>query len=272
MFKRIIVITVISILFICASCRSNTKDDSQSHASIDDIRFVELQIEAVSIDMYRYLGWLFEEKEMTKKASVKAIDNLTIIKDYLKQISFTDEMLELRDSNLLIIEKLIHIYEGIESKEEEEISKEFDECSEIYSQYRKKFEEYSKKHNPVEYHSEDLNMIEQEIAMGDDPEEEIYLLADILDAGEYSPVLLSTWYIWRAQTQLFCHGLSNRSEIPNLEYNKIRWKVVQTIKQHIETNPDDDWAKTQVRLLLDLSNIGRGGHFGNNALGMGEIY
>jgi hypothetical protein len=60
--------------------------------------------------------------------------------------------------------------------------------------------------------------------------------------------------------------MSNMSEIPNWEYNKKRWSVMQTIKQHIKNNPDDVWAKAQVNLLLGLPNIARGGLVGNSNL------
>jgi len=71
-------------------------------ARLDDIRLVELQIEAVTIDMHRYLGWFPEEKKMLKKASVKAIDDLELIKDYLRQLDFADQLIELKKSNLAI--------------------------------------------------------------------------------------------------------------------------------------------------------------------------
>jgi len=63
--------------------------------------------------------------------------------------------------------------------------------------------------------------------------------------------------------QVFWGGMSNMSDIPNLEYNLKRWQAIQTIKQHVKDNPDDVWAKAQVNLLLGLPNIGRGGPFGN---------
>ena len=93
------------------------------------------------------------------------------------------------------------------------------------------------------------------------PEKGIILLLEILDSNEYSPVLFEAFRSWRLETQFFWHGMSNMSDIPNWEYNLKRWQVIKTIKKYIESNPDDVWAKAQVR-LLDLPNIHRGGHFG----------
>ncbi len=281
-----ITVTVSMLLFVCSPCsQSNTKENSQSlmpsindsyQGDLDDLRFVELQISAVMIDVQKYLGWFFSEKEMMKRASARAISDLGTIKDYLQKISFTDDLVGLRDINLTIIDMLSQTYDNIDTKQEEEIRQDFAECSEIYCQYIKKFEEYSQKQIPVEDLPEDLSLIHNTDpnAVGGmfDIEKEIHLLSEILDANEYSPLLLVTWYKWRAQKQLFFWGLSNRSNIPNWLYNKKRWKVVQTIKKHIETDPDDTWAKAQKKLLLDLPNVGRGGHFGNDALGMRKVY
>jgi len=280
MIKKLIAIAI-SVLFVCSpSSQSNTKDSlslmppiTDSYiGSIEDIRFVDLQIDAVTIDMHRYLGWFFDKKDMMKKASVKAIDDLRTIKDYLQKISFTDDLSELRDVNLTIIDMLIQTYNNIDIKQEEVIRKDFAEYREIYCQYIKKFEEYSQKQSSVEKLSDCLIISDpNEEDNIFDLEKRITLLSEILDAEEYSPVLFEAFNKWRTQKQLFWHGLSNMSEIPNWEYNLKRWKVVQTIKKYIETNSDDVWAKTQVRLLLDLPNVGRGGHFGNDVLGMRKI-
>ncbi len=169
MIKKIIVITVISVVFVCSPCsKANTKDNHQSlmppitdsyKGNIDDIRFIELQISAVTIDMYRYIGWYFSEKDMMKKASIRAIGDLRTIKNYLQKISFTEDLVGLRDRDLLIIEKLVQTYDNIETKHEEDIREDFDRYSEVYCQYLKKFEEYSQKQSPVEDLSEDLALI-----------------------------------------------------------------------------------------------------------------
>ncbi len=235
--------------------------------NLDDMRFVELQVDAVMTDMHRYLGWFPDEKEMLKKASAIAIHDLGTIKDYLQKISFTDDLLGFRDTHLTIIDKLIQTYDNIDTKQEEEISKSFDECSEIYCQYIKKFKEYSQKHNPVE----DLSLIQNTDCLimsepnGFDIEKEIDCLSEILDSRIYSPVLFDAFCRWRTQKQFFWHGMSNRSDIPNYKYNLKRWKVVQTIRRYLKTN-HDDWAEAQANLLLALPNIARGSFFGNDNL------
>ncbi|MBU1864548.1 MAG: hypothetical protein KKH94_12885, partial [Candidatus Omnitrophica bacterium] len=104
-------------------------------------------------------------------------------------------------------------------------------------------------------------------------EEALGLLAGILDGGKYSPVFSDVFYRWRTTTQSFHHGMSNMSNIPNKEYNAVRWRLINIIKQHLEKNPDDLRAKGQIDMLLLLPNILRGGAYGNlNILHFGVLY
>ena len=100
-------------------------------ASLDDIRLVELQIEAVTIDMHLYLGWFPEKKEMLKKASVKAIDDLINIKNYLNQLKFTNDLTDLKDISISALDSLVKIYDGIELKSLEDIGAEFASFNEM---------------------------------------------------------------------------------------------------------------------------------------------
>jgi len=249
-------------------------DDSYI-ATLHDIRFIELQIEAVTIDMYRYLGWFFDRKEMMRKASAKAIDDLRTIKDYLQQISFTADLIKLKNINLSIIEKLTKIYDGIDLKEEEDIEKSFAGINDLCSQYSKMLKEVAKKNRHDVKLSKDFNPNNEEIGFAQNQQNgQVYLssemgiviLSEILDSRIYSPVLFDTFCRWRTQTQLFWGGMSNMSDIPNWEYNLKRWQAIQTIRQYLKTNPDDIWAKAQVNLLMALPNISRGGSFGNDNL------
>jgi hypothetical protein len=133
--------------------------------SLEDIGFVELQTSAVTIDMYRYLGWFPEEKEMLKKASVKAISDLKTIKNYLRQLRFTGDLIKLKDMHLAIIDMLVQIYDGIELKSTDDIEKASAEFNGLYSQYSEKFREAIKKYKPVEKLPEDFNVTEQEVKL-----------------------------------------------------------------------------------------------------------
>jgi len=298
---------------------------------------VELQIESVTIDMYRYLGWFPNEEEILKKASIKAQNDLQAIKRHLQKLSFTGQLVDLKETSLAITDRLIQIYDGIESKKQEDIKESFAGLNNIYSQYSEKCGKIIKQNTPFEKLAEEFDSKREEAKLaqnqqdrqvylnaveliqnknfvrayndlaslkknctdtifescinfrmsdcllmaepngqGDsifNPEKGIALLSDILDSRKYSLVLFDTFYKWRTQTQSFWHGMSNMSEIPNWRYNLKRWQAVQTIRQYLKTNPDDVWANAQVGLLLNLSNIGRGGSFGNDNLSYwGDIY
>jgi len=246
--------------------RSMPNIDYLHIATLYDIRFVELQIEAVNIDMDRYIGWFPDEKEMLKKSSTKAVDDLESIKRYILKFRFPDDLAKLKNMNSIIIDKLIIIYDGIELKEHGDLKKAFAGLNDIYSQYSEKLKEIITKDRSDVKLSENITFIKNTDPNGFDIEKRIILLSKILDAGEYSPVLFDTFCEWRTQTQLFWGGMSNMSEINNWKYNLKRWQIVQSIRQYLKANPDDMWAKAQVRLLLGLPNIDRGGYFGNDTL------
>jgi hypothetical protein len=238
---------------------------NQYEASLDDIRFVQLQVEAVTIDMYLYLGWFPDEKDALKKASVKAIRDLEMIKVYLQQLAFTGQLREFKETNQAIIDRLIQIYDDIESKNEADIKQSFTDFNNLNSQYAGQLEIFIKKNTPVTKIPADFDPNKPGITVSDD-EKGLALLSDIIDNQEYSPILDEAFYKWRIQTQVQNYGLSNMSLIPNLQYNLKRWQVINTIKQYLRTNPTDVWANAQIDLLLDLPNINRGGAFGNDSL------
>ena len=124
--------------------------DTSSRAGIDDIKFSELQISAVKIDMHRYLGWFPDDKELLRKASLKAIDDLAAIKVYLGQITLGGREKQLAETNISIINKLMQIYDGIAKKDAEAVRMEFKEYVAMYYQYEKDYETVTGQNSPFE--------------------------------------------------------------------------------------------------------------------------
>jgi len=97
--------------------------------------------------------------------------------------------------------------------------------------------------------------------------------AVITDMYLYSPVLFDAFLRWRTLTQGLEYGMSNFSKIPNWEYNKKRKRLIEIIKTYTKEHPDDIWARKQIKLLLFLPNISRGGLMGNsNLIFWGKLY
>ncbi len=99
-----------------------------------------------------------------------------------------------------------------------------------------------------------------------DENDEIKLYGAVMETGLYSPVLAEAFAKWRTKAQIWNHGFSNWSEMPNKGYNEKRMELVRTIQKHLEENPGDIWAKHQILSILNLPNINRGGAFGNSNL------
>lgn len=89
-------------------------------------------------------------------------------------------------------------------------------------------------------------------------------LSEIMNSGQYSLILDEAFRKWRANYQMWHHGMSNWSDIPNKMYNEKRWEVVGIIKKYIETHPDNVLGKWQIFSIMATPNIVRGGAFGNS--------
>lgn len=310
-------------------------------SQMDKMAFIQLQISAVTTEIYKYLGWFPDEKEWIKEASEKAIVDLDEIKRQVTELKLPKQLTKLKKANLKVIDKLKEIYVGIEKKGTEDIEKGFVALEEPNSQYSEKLKDALKKYRPMQKMPKDFKPVNEEAIFisnekdkgaylkavellesrkegvgeeayellkplknkykdtaaedcimlkisdcllmedsvgapgeyGNPGEAGLSMLSGILDKKRYSPVLYETFYKWRTIEQMYNHGMSNMSEIPNKEYNEKRWEIIQTIKQHLKDSPDDSWAKEQVELLLSLHNITRGGSYGNwNLTDWGELY
>ena len=99
------------------------------------------------------------------------------------------------------------------------------------------------------------------------------ILEGIVNGNDYSPVLFDAFLRWRTLTQSLEYGMSNFSKIPNWEYNKKRKRLIEIMKAYATEHPDDMWAREQIKLLLSLPNISRGGLMGNDNLNFwGSLY
>lgn len=310
-------------------------------SQMDKMAFIQLQISAVTTEIYKYLGWSPDEKEWLKEASEKATADLDEIRQQVTELKLPKQLTKLKKTNLEVIDKLKEIYVGIEKKRVEGIKKGFVAVEKLNLQYSKKFKDALKKYRPMQKMPKDFKPVNEEIRFisdekdkgaylkavellesrkegvgdeayellkplknkykdtaaedcimlrisdcllvedsagapdeyGNPTEAGLSMLSGILDKKRYSPVLYEAFYKWRTIEQMYNHGMSNMSEIPNKEYNEKRWEIIQTIKQHLKDNSDDSWVKEQVELLLSLHNIMRGGAYGNwNLTDWGALY
>lgn len=102
-------------------------------------------------------------------------------------------------------------------------------------------------------------------------------LKKFLDRQEYSTSLYDLYPQWQTLEQSYNHGMSNMSEIPNGFYIDTRLKLIETIRDHLAKNPDDNWARVQTFLIMNVPLIerdcGQLCQMGNsNLLGMARYY
>ena len=130
---------------------------------LDELRFEELQLSAITTDMYLYLGWGIEEKEAMKEAAGKAIADLNGLKSRLMAQDFPDDLSPLKNLTLKMTEQLTTIYQSIEEKSEVEIKKEFVPFNDLYAEYASRFKQiWNKSFGSIEA-EQSVNSLEEEL-------------------------------------------------------------------------------------------------------------
>lgn len=94
------------------------------------------------------------------------------------------------------------------------------------------------------------------------------LLADFMTSGRYSHSIDYVWRVWRCHYQTRNCGLSTYSDIPNLYYNAMRDKCLNTILRRIVANPEDKVAILNFFYLASYPDMERlaGTLTGNGAM------
>ncbi|MFH1479248.1 MAG: hypothetical protein ABIG92_05700 [Candidatus Omnitrophota bacterium] len=331
LIKALLIILVFLAAFFPIYINVSAFANPEIQDSIDELRFIGLQIGAVSTDMYMYLGWFSDNKDMLKEASEENIKDLNNIEERLKNVIVPKELNEIKDIQQKLINKLREIYSGVENKDLEATNPEFEvvneyntefskKTEEVWMQYRRDWQDLPKDFKPIDKDiglmktqedrsayldalkliearsyrpayeklaalkenykgtifedyimlriSDCLLMYESILKTAPPPvgneEDGLKILTDLVNSKRYSPLFYEIFYKWRTMEQYYNYGASNMSAIPNNMFNVKRWDVINIIRVYLKDHPDDSWAKLQIDLLLDLSNITRGGDFGNN--------
>lgn len=338
--KKIIVLVISLLLSGCVSSKVVTKNINVSPPgestlstgdALDALRYCELMINEVEIEMSLFLGWHPDNKKAMAMAAKDAIKKLDEMKKFINWLKLPKEVLGVKDFELSTLYGLKLIYTSVENKSSKTIDKEFKEmrdlCAYIYEKnaepiFDRYLEKLSEDFNPTDEElkfaktKEDKERYAQAIKLMDTRKwKEAYgmfmgllpkykgsafgqcvmlkvtdcikmegsdvgsdmdaekMLSEIVNSKAYNPILGEAFAKWRSVYQEMNHGMSNFSEIPNDEYNDKRLEIAKIIKSYIKQNPNDAWARAQLRTLLAWPNIGRGQEYGNeNLLWVAKFY
>lgn len=100
----------------------------------------------------------------------------------------------------------------------------------------------------------------------EEPHKAIPMLEKLMTSGKFSRYLHEVWRTWRCLRQV-AESPSRDGMILNMEYNKIRYRCLNTILQQIIKNPQDIYAINDFCFLATYDNITRYSEFmfGNSA-------
>lgn len=169
--------TLITLFLFSALCVHAQSADIQG--AMDELIYTEIRIAAVTVDMYMYLGWMPEEKDLMRDNSKQAILDLDAIRTDLINLETPPEITKIKEMDLQIIDKLKAIYDGVEKKKPEEIKKEFLFFIDLYLKYQGELETSIDKYGPATKLPDDFNAVS----------EEFKLIKDRQDAKTYAAVM-----------------------------------------------------------------------------------
>ena len=144
---------------------------TQIKESLDQLRFTELQLSAVTTDMYLYLGWGRDEKEGMKEASLRAVSDLDQLKASVMRYDFPQETSPLKDLALKMIGQITAIYQGIENKDETVVKEQFALFNGFYEEYAERFKRLRERSAAGSETGQEWNPIEEELRWIDGVEE-----------------------------------------------------------------------------------------------------
>jgi hypothetical protein len=146
--------------------------------SLYELVFVEMQIDAVRTDISVNLGWNFENKEAMEKASLKAIEDLRGLKNYLATMDLSGEFAGHKDLEMDIIDTLIQAYDDIDKKDPEEANVLFEKADKLLEAFRQSSIETAGKFIISPSLPDTFNNAEEEIkSINDEKDRQIYINA-----------------------------------------------------------------------------------------------
>jgi len=128
----------------------------------DELIFADLQVSAMSIDLLKYLKWHPEDKGAIKRVSERNLENLKEIKGHIRNLVIPDSLAELKVLNLDLIDKVAHIYTGIEAKTPGQIRTELNSLEPLYMSFAREFEKRATQHAPRENLPKDFDPTDAE--------------------------------------------------------------------------------------------------------------
>ena len=99
--------------------------------ALDTLRYYELKIGEVEVDMSYFLGWQPDDKKAMAMAAKEDIAKLNEIKKSINHLNLPKEVKGIKDHYLSILYGLRLVYTSIENKSSEKINKEYQEMAEL---------------------------------------------------------------------------------------------------------------------------------------------
>ena len=154
---------------------------------LDELAFINTRITAVTIDMYRYLGWFADDKEVLARAAEKSVGELTGIHGDLEALQVPEELVPTKDLEVRMTGDLIELYNGIGQKDPQSMGPGFMRVQKLQEELSDKLEAAYAEYGWLKDLPEDYDPVQAEMPLVDnDKDREVYLQAlDLLRSKDY---------------------------------------------------------------------------------------
>ena len=118
--KKIIILVLFLFLIHLASAASSVKDD------FDILRFKEMQILAINVEVMLPVGWSDNDKKSIKRAADQAIRDLNILRKDIGGLEVSKEADPYKITLFGLIDRFVEFYTDLDKKDDAEVKKGYD--------------------------------------------------------------------------------------------------------------------------------------------------
>ncbi|MCX7661411.1 MAG: hypothetical protein N2Z79_01845, partial [Candidatus Omnitrophica bacterium] len=132
---------------------------------LDEFLLVDLELSSIMIEMYKYIGWFWDEKRWLKDASQEAIKELKMLQAKVAKLEVPQELVSFKDKTHQLILNLNNLYLKIEKKSKDSFRKEYENFNQFYSQYLEELKSLRQKYQLEPASFNDFGSSEEELKL-----------------------------------------------------------------------------------------------------------
>jgi len=116
--------------------------DSSLENYLFDLYYYEQQLVALLVDVYRYIGWLSDEKDLMKNDSQRALERLTVISEKASELTVPEEAEDVQRNFLSLLQVFRIACEDLDQKDTRTLKENIAAFHSRFEIYKKSFQKF----------------------------------------------------------------------------------------------------------------------------------